>query len=54
MDAIGLLPGIVDTSDSRESPSPTSIGNLYIVGGRSNSKNMTSVSRRVTTPSNSA
>jgi hypothetical protein len=41
MDAIGLLPGIVDTSDSREAPSPTSIGNLYIAGGRSNSKNMT-------------
>jgi hypothetical protein len=41
MDAVGLLPGIVDTSDSRESPSPSSIGNLYIAGGRSNSKNMT-------------
>ncbi|MBL8236066.1 MAG: TonB-dependent receptor [Bryobacterales bacterium] len=41
MDAVALLPGIVDTSDSRESPSPTSIGNLYIAGGRSNSKNMT-------------
>ncbi|MBI2689364.1 MAG: TonB-dependent receptor [Acidobacteria bacterium] len=41
MDAVALLPGIVDTSDSRDAPSPTSIGNLYIAGGRSNSKNMT-------------
>jgi hypothetical protein len=41
MDAVGLLPGVVDTSDSREAPSPTSIGNIYILGGRSNSKNMT-------------
>ena len=41
MDAVGLLPGIVDTSDSRESPSPSSIGNLFIMGGRSNQKNMT-------------
>ena len=32
MDAVALLPGIVDTSDSRDAPSPTSIGNLYIAG----------------------
>ncbi len=41
MDAVGLLPGVVDTADSREAPSPTSIGNLYLAGGRNNSKNMT-------------
>ena len=41
MDAVGLLAGVVDTSDSREAPGPTSIGNLYILGGRSNAKNMT-------------
>lgn len=41
MDAVGLLPGVVDTSDSREAPSPRSIGDIYILGGRSNSKNMT-------------
>ncbi len=41
MDAVGLLAGVVDTSDSREAPSPTSIGNLYLAGGRNNSKNMT-------------
>ncbi len=41
MDAVGLLTGIVDTTDSREAPSPTSIGGLYIMGGRNNSKNMT-------------
>jgi hypothetical protein len=41
MDALGLLPGVVDTSDNREAPSNTSIGNIYILGGRSNQKNMT-------------
>ncbi|MBI3473255.1 MAG: TonB-dependent receptor [Candidatus Solibacter usitatus] len=41
MDAVGLLPGVVDTSDSREAPSADSIGNIYILGGRSNQKNMT-------------
>ena len=41
MDAIGLLPGVVDTDDSREAPGPTSIQNLFIAGGRGNSKNMT-------------
>ena len=40
-DAISLLPGIVDTSDGRDSPSPTSISNIYILGGRNDSKNMT-------------
>ena len=41
MDAVGLLPGVVDEDDTREAPGPTSIGSLYIAGGRSNSKNMT-------------
>lgn len=40
MDAVGLMTGVVDTADSRESPLPTSIGNLYLAGGRNNSKNM--------------
>jgi hypothetical protein len=40
-DAISLLPGVVDTSDGREAPGPTSIGNIYIMGGRNDSKNMT-------------
>ena len=40
-DAISLMPGVVDTSDGRDSPSPTSIGNIYILGGRNDSKNMT-------------
>jgi hypothetical protein len=41
MDAVGLLPGIVDTSDSREAPSPNSMQNIYISGGRQNAKNVT-------------
>ncbi|MEO7144015.1 MAG: TonB-dependent receptor [Bryobacteraceae bacterium] len=41
MDAVGLLPGVIDTSDSREAPSPTSNSNIYISGNRSNSNNMT-------------
>ncbi len=40
-DAISLMPGVVDTSDGRDSPSPTSISNIYILGGRNDSKNMT-------------
>jgi hypothetical protein len=40
-DAISLMPGVIDTSDGRDSPSPTSIGNIYILGGRNDSKNMT-------------
>ncbi len=40
-DAISLMPGVIDTSDGRDSPSPTSISNIYIVGGRNDSKNMT-------------
>ncbi|MFB3828256.1 MAG: carboxypeptidase regulatory-like domain-containing protein [Bryobacteraceae bacterium] len=41
MDAVGLLPGVVDLSDGREAPNANSIGDLYILGGRSNQKNMT-------------
>ena len=40
-DAISLLPGVVDTSDGRDAPGPTSIGNIYIMGGRNDAKNMT-------------
>ena len=40
-DAISLMPGVVDTSDGRDAPGPTSIGNIYIMGGRNDSKNMT-------------
>ena len=40
-DAISLMPGVIDTSDGRDAPGPTSIGNIYILGGRNDSKNMT-------------
>ena len=35
------MAGVVDTSDGRDAPGPTSIGNIYIMGGRNDSKNMT-------------
>lgn len=38
---MGLLPGVVDLSDGREAPSNTSTNDIYIVSGRSNSKNVT-------------
>jgi hypothetical protein len=40
-DAISLMPGVVDTTDGRDAPGPTSIGGIYILGGRNDSKNMT-------------
>jgi len=40
-DAVSLMPGVIDTSDGRDAPGPTSIGNIYILGGRNDSKNMT-------------
>lgn len=40
MDAIGLLPGVIDTSEGRDAPSNTSTNDIYIAGGRSNSKNV--------------
>jgi hypothetical protein len=40
-DAISLMPGVVDTSDGRDAPGPTSIGNIYIAGMRNDQKNMT-------------
>ncbi|HEY1493569.1 MAG TPA: carboxypeptidase regulatory-like domain-containing protein [Candidatus Solibacter sp.] len=40
-DAVSLMPGVVDTSDGRDAPGPTSIGNIYIAGGRNDQKNMT-------------
>ena len=41
MDAIGLLPGVVDTNESREAPNPNSVQGIFIAGGRDNSKNIT-------------
>lgn len=41
MDAVGLMPGVIDLADSRDAPAPDSIGNVFVAGGRSNSKNMT-------------
>lgn len=40
-DAVSLMPGVVDTSDGRDAPGPTSIGNIFIAGGRNDQKNMT-------------
>jgi hypothetical protein len=40
-DAVGLIAGVIDMSDSREAPSPSSIQNIFIVGSRSQAKNMT-------------
>lgn len=40
MDAVALLPGVVDLSDGREAPSNTGTNELYLAGGRSNSKNV--------------
>jgi hypothetical protein len=41
MDAVALLPGVVDLNESRESPSTQSGFNVFILGGRDNQKNMT-------------
>src|SRR5512140_815444 len=41
MDVIGLLPGVVDTNESREAPNPNSVQGIFIAGGRENSKNIT-------------
>ena len=40
-DAVSLMPGVVDTSDGRDAPSPNSITNIFILGGRDDQKNMT-------------
>jgi len=39
--ALSLIGGVVDTSDGRDSPSPDSISNISIAGGRDDQKNMT-------------
>jgi len=39
MDAVGLLPGVVDTSEGRESASG-GVGGLFLAGGRDNAKNV--------------
>ena len=41
MDAVALLPGVVDASNGREVASSQSMVSIYIAGGRSNQKNMT-------------
>lgn len=40
-DAVSLMAGVVDTSDGRDAPGPSSISNIYILGGRNDQKNMT-------------
>jgi Carboxypeptidase regulatory-like domain/TonB-dependent Receptor Plug Domain len=41
MDAVSLLPGVTDTSSGRETSSSKSMNDIFILGGRSNQKNMT-------------
>jgi hypothetical protein len=41
VDAVGLLPGVVDTAPSREAPNPSSIDQVNLLGQRSTSKNAT-------------
>ena len=41
MDAVALLPGVVDTNESRESASADSGSGIFISGARENNKNMT-------------
>ena len=40
-DAVSLMPGVVDTTNGRDAPGPTSIQGIYIMGGRQDQKNMT-------------
>ena len=40
-DAVSLMAGVVDTSDGRDAPGPSSIANIYILGTRNDQKNMT-------------
>jgi hypothetical protein len=40
-DAISLMPGVVDTSDGRDAPSPSSPNSIYILGARNDQKNTT-------------
>ena len=40
-DAVSLMPGVVDTSDGRDAPTPNSVQNLYILGGRQDQHNVT-------------
>jgi len=41
MDAVSLIPGVVDLNDTREAPAAASTGSVYILGGRSDQKNIT-------------
>ncbi len=40
-DAVSLMPGVVDTSDGRDAPSPNSLTTINIMGGRQDQKNVT-------------
>jgi hypothetical protein len=40
-DSVSLMPGVVDTSDGRDAPTPNSVQNLYILGGRQDQHNVT-------------
>lgn len=40
MDALAILPGVVDLSDGRDAPSNNSTNEIYLAGGRSNAKNV--------------
>src|ERR1019366_3853692 len=39
-DAVSLMPGVVDTSDGRDAPSPNSLTTINIMGGRQDQKNV--------------
>jgi hypothetical protein len=41
MDAVALLPGVVDLNESREAPGLTSTSGVYMAGGRDAQKNVT-------------
>jgi len=41
LDMLRLMPGVVDTTESRESPGPWSIQGIFINGARDNQKNVT-------------
>ena len=41
MDAVGLLPGVVDTADSREVSNATSSQGIYVAGARNSANNVT-------------
>lgn len=40
-DAVSLMAGVIDTTDGRDAPGAGSLNNIYILGGRTDSKNLT-------------